>query len=109
MPFLRDAEGNVIHINMGHSTGRKKKCKFCQRAYREGKLCDFPVAEGKTCDAEMCGSCAVTLGSQETPIGGGLKRIGDTIDVCPHHRSQAVTINGRLQPVAQGNLFEEGR
>jgi hypothetical protein len=45
----------------------------------------------------MCGACAVTLGNQETPVGGGLKLMGDTIDVCPIHRNQAVVVNGKFQ------------
>lgn len=98
MPWLKDKDGNVIHLNMGHSAGRKRLCKFCQQKYREGKLCDFPIGEGRTCDAEMCSRCAVTLGRQDTPIGGGLKRMNDTIDVCPIHREQAKACSGQIEP-----------
>jgi hypothetical protein len=66
------------------------KCKFCNYNYRdnEGKLCDFPVGNGKTCDAAMCKDCARTLGHQNTDVGSGLKKMHDTIDVCPIHRGQ---------------------
>lgn len=109
--WYKDAYGNVIHMNVGRSTGRKPVCAFCRRPYREGRLCDFPLGNGKTCDAQMCTSCAVTLGSQETPVGGGLVRLGDTIDVCPYHRQQAAVVDGKLviDAPTQGTLFEEVR
>lgn len=106
--WYKTADGTVVHINHGRSTGRAKSCGFCGRPYREGKLCDYPIAEGKTCDAEMCNSCARTLGAQETEVGAGMKRLGDTIDVCPRHRGKAVVKDGKLQP-EQGSLFSEVR
>lgn len=86
--WYRTEDGTVVHINRGRSAGRLMKCKFCNRNYRNGKLCDFPVGSGKTCDAAMCGDCATTLGSQETDVGNGMKRLGDTRDVCPIHKGQ---------------------
>jgi hypothetical protein len=89
--WYKTADGVVVHVNRrGASPGRLMKCKFCNYNYREneGKLCDFPVGNGKTCDAAMCRSCAHPLGAQETDAGSGLKRLGDTIDVCPIHRGQ---------------------
>lgn len=106
--WLKSPDGQVIHVNAGRSGGRKKACPFCGVAYREGKLCDYPIAEGKTCDAEMCNGCARTLGRQETDIGHGMKRMGDTIDVCPKHRASAVCVGGKLLP-EQPSLFSEGR
>jgi hypothetical protein len=100
--FLKYEKG-FVHINYGRRP-RKKLCKFCGQPYREGKLCDYPIAEGKTCDAEMCGSCARTLGRQETDIGGGLIRPNDSIDVCPDHRAKAVVKDGKLEP-EQPSLF----
>ena len=95
--WLKDKDGNnVIHLNMGHSRGQKKNCKFCHREYREGKLCDFPVGNDRTCDAEMCNGCARTLGRGDVPIGHGLKRINDTFDVCPIHRGHAVVVEGQI-------------
>jgi len=82
----------------------RKLCKFCRQPYREGKLCDYPIAEGKTCDAEMCGSCARTLGRQDTEMGGGLIRPNDSIDVCPDHRGKVVMKEGKLEP-EQRSLF----
>lgn len=85
--WLKTPDGTVMHINRGRG-GKKRQCKFCGRIYREGKLCDFPVGHGKTCDAEMCESCAMPVGNQHTDIGNGLKRLNDTIDMCPIHRGQ---------------------
>lgn len=104
--WWRTPEGNLVHVKLSRSRGRAKPCPFCHRPYRDGKLCDYPIAEGKTCDAEMCNSCARTLGMQESEIGHGLKRLGDTIDVCPRHRSKAVVKDGKLQP-EQPSLFTE--
>ena len=97
--WLKTADGTVVHINCGKGRGKMMKCKFCNQNYRqnEGKLCDFPVGNGKTCDAEMCGSCARTLGRQETEIGHGLKKMNDTIDVCPIHGEQAVVEGGKIR------------
>lgn len=93
--FYKTPNGGVMHIHRSRS-GAKKHCKFCNSIYRaeDGKLCDFPVEHGKTCDAEMCGNCSVTLGYQETDIGAGLKRLGDTIDLCPIHRERAYVLKG---------------
>jgi len=109
--WYKTADGSVMHVNRGHSTGPKQHCKFCGQKYREGKLCDFPIGEGRTCDAAMCNACARTLGSQETEIGDGMKRLGDTIDVCPIHRAQATVRDGKLQRVggAIGLLFPEAQ
>jgi hypothetical protein len=96
--WLKTADGTVMHINRGRGGG-KQFCKFCRRKYSEGKLCDFPVGNGRTCDAAMCNECARTLGSQETEIGHGMKRLGDTIDVCPVHRSRAVVVDGKISEV----------
>lgn len=97
--WLKGPNGEVIHIRTTRQRGRLMKCKFCSYNYREneGKLCDFPVAEGKTCDAAMCRSCAVTLGGQETDIGHGMKKMNDTIDLCPIHREKAVVRNGKIE------------
>lgn len=90
--------GGVVHIKRGRS-GAKKHCKFCRASYKadDGKLCDFPVGNGKTCDAEMCGGCARTLGKQHTDAGHGMKRLNDTIDVCPIHRAAAAVRDGKIQ------------
>ena len=104
--WWRDDRGTLIHFNFGRGGGRKKVCPFCSRPYRDGKLCDYPIAQGKTCDAEMCNACARTLGAQDTEIAPGLKRLNDTIDVCPNHRGKAVVIDGRLEPEQQ-SLFSE--
>lgn len=93
-----EKDGVVIHVNRGRSGGQKRHCKFCNSDYRDGgKLCDFPVGNGRTCDAQMCNECARTLGSQNSDAGGGMKRLGDTIDVCPIHRAQAVVKNGKIE------------
>ena len=84
--WLKTADGSVIHVNYGSGGGRMRFCKFCKSKYRGGKLCDYPVSNGKTCDAEMCNECARTLGRQEIEIAPGIKRVNDTIDVCPIHR-----------------------
>jgi len=105
--------GSVLHINRGHSTGARRTCKFCGQKYREGKLCDFPVGNGRTCDAEMCDRCARTLGAQNSDVDGvsGMKRLGDTIDVCPIHRDQALVRDGKLvaEEPMQRSLFEVSR
>jgi hypothetical protein len=85
--WYKTVDGTVIHINRSRR-GRKQECKFCHQKYSEGKLCDFPVGNGKTCDAAMCNECTRTIGNQHTEIGGGMKRLNDTIDVCPIHRGQ---------------------
>ena len=95
--WLRRPDGSVIHIN--RSRGNKRmKCPFCGASYNrdDGKLCDFPVGEGRTCDAQMCSSCARTLGRQETERAAGFKKLNDTIDVCPKHRVGAVVKDGKL-------------
>jgi hypothetical protein len=63
------------------------------RALSRRQAVRFPVGNGRTCDAEMCNNCARMLGSQDTEISGGMKRLGDTIDVCPIHRN-AIVQNG---------------
>ncbi len=97
--WYETSDGGVMHINRGRSPGRRMKCKFCGCDYREsdGKLCDFPVEHGKTCDAAMCPTCAVTVGRQKTDVGAGLKRLNDTIDLCPIHRAKAVATGGKLE------------
>lgn len=90
------ADGVVMHVNRAHSRGPKRHCKFCREDYYGGKLCDFPVGNGRTCDAEMCDTCTSTLGKQHTDTGHGLKRLNDTIDVCPIHRDQAVVTGGKF-------------
>lgn len=94
--WWRMPNGSVMHVNLGHTLGPKRFCKFCRRHYRGGRECEFPVAEGRTCDAAMCDACATTLGRQETEIGGGLKRMNDTIDVCPIHREHAAVAGGKF-------------
>ena len=87
--WYKAADGTVMHINRGRQPGKKMVCKFCHKPYREGtngKLCDFPVGNGKTCDAAMCGDCATTVGLQDTDIGAGMKKLGDTVDLCPIHK-----------------------
>lgn len=97
--WLKTADGVVIHVNRGRSTrGPKRHCKFCGKDYYGGKLCDFPVGNGRTCDAQMCDECARTLGRGEVEIGHGIKRLNDTIDVCPIHRGHAVVVDGCLFP-----------
>lgn len=85
--WYKTADGVVMHINRGRSGGRKKICPFCKRGF-VSKLCDYPVGNGKTCDAEMCDQCSRTLGRQDVDVGGGLKRLNDTLDVCPLHRGK---------------------
>ena len=104
--WLKTADGAVIHVNYGRGRGRKRHCKFCHQDYHGGKQCDFPVGNGRTCDAEMCDACARRLGTQETEIGNGRKRLHDSIDVCPIHRSRAVAINRELRD-AKLSLFDE--
>ena len=87
--------GGVAHIRT--SSQRKKLCKFCNEKSNDMKLCDFPIGNGRTCDAEMCSKCARTLGRQETDYGAGMKRVNDTIDVCPIHRDQAVVVDGKIK------------
>ena len=91
-----EKDGAVIHVNRGRG-GRKQECKFCHEKYSEGKLCDFPVGNGRTCDAAMCDGCSRTIGRQHTDIGAGMKRLNDTIDVCPIHREQAKVVDGKIQ------------
>jgi hypothetical protein len=95
-----EKDGVVIHINRGRGRGPRRTCKFCHQDYYGGKLCDFPVGDGRTCDAEMCDKCARTLGRQNTEIGSGLKRLNDTIDVCPLHRGKAVAEGGKIRAEA---------
>lgn len=113
--WYRTPDGTLMHIHRSRAGG-SFECRFCgRRAKREdAKLCDFPLGNGKTCDAQMCAACAVTLGRQETEIGGGMKRVNDTIDVCPIHRSQAMVSGGEVHaeaeaPAIQGDLFEGAR
>lgn len=94
--WLKTADGTVVHINRGHSRGPKRHCKFCGHEYYGGKLCDFPIGDGCTCDAQMCNGCARTLGRQDVEIGGRIKRLNDTIDVCPLHRDQAVSAGAKI-------------
>jgi len=94
--WLKGPNGEVIHINRGRTRAKQRTCKFCKAIYTEGKLCDFPVGNDRTCDAEMCNRCARTLGRGDVPIGGGLKRINDTIDVCPIHRGHATVVDGQI-------------
>jgi hypothetical protein len=106
--WYKTADGQLMHIHRGHSTGPKRRCRFCQLPYREGRLCDFPIGKGKTCDAEMCSSCARTLGAQNTPVGAGMQRLGDTIDVCPAHRSKVFVSGGKIHfEPDQPSLFPE--
>jgi hypothetical protein len=44
----------------------------------------------------MCDDCAKTLGRQHTEIGNGIKKLNDTIDVCPIHREQAAVSGGKF-------------
>ena len=92
--WLKMPDGGVVHIRT--SGQRKKLCKFCNEKSSSMKSCDFPVGNGRTCDAEMCSKCARTLGRQETDYGAGMKRINDTIDVCPIHR-EAVVVDGKIK------------
>ena len=94
--WYKTPDGVVMHVNRGRSRGPKQNCKFCHRDYYGGKLCDFPLGDGRTCDAAMCDGCTRTLGSQETQVGP-LKRLGDTIDVCPLHRGKAVVQGGVIR------------
>jgi len=92
-----EKDGVVMHINRGHSRGPKRHCKFCHAEYYGGKLCDFPLGNGRTCDAAMCDECARTIGRQASDAGHGLKRLNDTIDVCPIHRDQAIAQGGEIR------------
>jgi hypothetical protein len=94
--WLKAADGTVMHINRDHSRGPKRHCKFCGKDYYGGKLCDFPLGEGRTCDAQMCDGCCRTLGRGEVEIGGGMKRLNDTFDVCPLHRGMAAIVDGKI-------------
>jgi hypothetical protein len=94
--WYKTADGVVMHVNRGRG-GKKMTCKFCGQRYSEGKLCDFPVEHGKTCDAAMCSECARTIGRQQTDVGGGMKRLGDTVDVCPIHRAAKWPDAGKSQ------------
>lgn len=94
--WYRTADGATVHVKRGRG-GRKQTCKFCRQQYSEGKLCDFPIGHGRACDAEMCNECARTIGHQQTDAGHGLKRLNDTIDVCPIHREQAVVEGGKIK------------
>ena len=107
--WLQMPDGSIAHLNTGRGRGPKRHCKFCHHDYYGGKLCDFPIGNGKTCDAEMCDGCARTLGSQATDIGRGVKKLGDTIDVCPIHRGRASVQGGKLKAIeqTQGTLFGE--
>ena len=93
--WYKTADGATVHVHT--SRPRVKECKFCHKKSRDMKLCDFPVGNGKTCDAAMCSDCARTLGSQATDIGHGMKKLNDTIDVCPIHREMAVVKDGKLE------------
>lgn len=95
--WLKTDDGTVIHVNRGRPGGRAKACPFCKKG-RVSKLCDFPLVDGdgKTCDAEMCDACSRTLGRGDVRIAPGLKRINDTIDVCPIHRGLAVVVDGEI-------------
>ena len=97
--------GGVAHINRGRSRGPKRHCKFCHSDYYGGKLCDFPIGPGRTCDAQMCDACARTLGRQNTEIapGTGIKRLNDTIDVCPLHRGLAAVHEGSITTTSPGD------
>ena len=86
--WYKTADGAVVHVKTSRNPGRLMKCNYNYRE-NEGKLCDFPVGNGKTCDAAMCNECSRTLGYQHTDTGLGMKRLNDTIDVCPIHRGQA--------------------
>jgi hypothetical protein len=85
-----EKDGTVIHVHSRSGGSKRLECKFCHETYSQskGKLCDFPIGHGKTCDAAMCNECTRTIGNQHTEIGGGMKRLNDTIDVCPIHRGQ---------------------
>lgn len=91
---MRAADGTVFHLCV--SKGRAHRCEDCGEYSRELRLCDYPLGNGKTCDAEICSSCAMTLGYQDTDIGAGMKRLGDTIDLCALHRDKAVVRGGEL-------------
>lgn len=84
--WYRAADGTVMHINRSRSR-KKMRCGFCKATYTDGKLCDFPVGNGRTCDAQMCGQCATTVGRQHSDAGHGMKRLNDTIDLCPIHKN----------------------
>lgn len=96
--WLKGPNGEIIHLKTARS-GKRQECKFCHKTYKtdSGKVCDFPVGNGRTCDAQMCGECAVTLGPQQTDVGGGLKKLHDTFDLCPIHRTMAVFKDGKLE------------
>lgn len=84
--WLKHEDGTVVHINRGRS-GKAKTCPFCKRN-PVSKLCDFDIGHGKTCDAEMCASCGKTQGRQDVDVGGGFKRLNDTVDYCPIHQGK---------------------
>lgn len=93
--WLKSEDGTVIHMKT--TAPRKQECKFCHEMSRDMKLCDFPLGNGRTCDAQMCSNCARTLGSQETDIGNGFKKLNDTIDVCPIHRGMVAVEGGKIK------------
>ena len=59
---------------------RHKACSVCRRHVGD-KLCDGMRGTRETCDAPLCACCAVTRPDPAKP--------GDTIDLCPRHKSQA--------------------
>jgi len=42
--WLKDKDGNIIHINYGRGGGKKKLCPFCHKG-RVSKLCDYPLED----------------------------------------------------------------
>lgn len=88
--WLQGPNGETVHINYGRGGKKPKPCSFCHKR-PTSKLCDYPVGDGKTCDAGMCDQCATRQGYQDTPVGtSGLKRMNDTVDLCPDHKHQVL-------------------
>lgn len=83
--WLKHEDGTVVHINRGRSGGKPKPCPFCKHG-AVSKLCDFKNPDGSTCDAGICDRCATNKGLQYTDVGGGFKRLNDTVDLCPNHK-----------------------
>ena len=68
---LKDQSGNVISQGFICTSGKTKRCKWCDK--ERTKLCDFPKGR-KTCDAPMCDLHA--------------KKVGKDTDYCPNHAGQ---------------------
>jgi hypothetical protein len=62
MPFMRMADGTVVHLRMDKRARAKlgPQCKGCLCV--ADFLCDFAIADGTTCDAPVCRKHATEVG-----------------------------------------------